>query len=144
MMPKITIFSKAMALAAFFLVAANLYSTQSVQAKESSEKTTAVSSAINWKSLDLSPEQIKKINLLRLEFNKKAIRLKADAQLKQVEIQTQLMSPAANPHLVRKLLQEKLALESRLQAESLDHFLAIRKLLTPEQLVKLPQAVSLK
>ena len=142
MMPKITIFSKAMALSAAVLTAVGLYAVQPSQAKDT--PTTTVSSAIDWKSLDLSPEQIKKINLLRLEFNKKAIRLKADAQLKQVEIQTQLMSPATNPHLVRKLLQEKLALESRLQAESLDHFLAIRKLLTPEQLVKLPQAVSLK
>lgn len=142
-MIKTRLFSKFLALSASLVLGLAMFAVPSL-AKDASDKPAAVPSAIDWKSLDLSPEQIKKINLLRLEFNKKAVRLKADAQLKQLEIQKQLMSPAANPSLVRKLLQEKLALESRLQAESLDHFLAIRKLLTPEQLVKLPQAVSIK
>lgn len=142
-MIKVFFFPKFLALTASLVFGLTVF-TSSSWAKDSPDKPVVVPSTIDWKSLELTPEQIKQINLLRLEFNKKAVRLKAEAQLKQLEIQKQLMSPATNPVLVRKLLQEKLAIESRLQAESLDHFLAIRKLLTPEQLVKLPQALSIK
>jgi len=111
---------------------------------QSQKPAAAPSGPVNWNSLNLSPDQVKKINLLRLEYNKQAIQLKANIQVKQLDIQKQLMSPAANPSLVRKLLQEKLQMESQLQAASLDNFLAIKKLLTPEQLVKLPEVVTIK
>lgn len=140
---KKNISSRVLAVAASIMLGLGLYAAPS-QAKDASDKPAVVPSSIDWKSLNLSPDQIKKINLLRIEFNKKAIRLKADAQLKQLEIQKQLMSPAHNPSLVRKLLQEKLALDGQLQKQSLDHFLAVRALLTPTQIAKLPQAVSLK
>lgn len=104
----------------------------------------APSGPINWNALNLSPDQVKKINTLRLDYNKQAIQLKANIQIKQLEIQKQLMAPAPNPSLVRKLLQEKLKLEGQMQSESLDHFLAIKKLLTPEQLAKLSEAVVIK
>ncbi|PIQ23532.1 hypothetical protein COW36_13745 [bacterium (Candidatus Blackallbacteria) CG17_big_fil_post_rev_8_21_14_2_50_48_46] len=136
--------SRILAFAASLVFGLGVFAAPSL-AKDASDKPAAVPSTIDWKSLDLSSEQIKKINILRLEFNKKAIVLKAEAQQKQEEIQRLLMSPASNPNLVRRLLQEKLALESKLKAESLDHFLAIRKLLSPEQLVLLKQQlVSLK
>jgi hypothetical protein len=135
--------SRVLAVAASIMLGLGMYTAPS-QAKDASEKPAAVPSSIDWKMLKLSPDQIKKINALRIEFNKKAIRLKADAQLKQLEIQNQLTSPAPNPNFVRKLLQEKLALDGQLQKQSLDHFLAVRALLTPTQLAILPQAVSMK
>ena len=135
--------SRVLAVAASIMLGLGIFVAPS-QAKDASEKPAAVPSSIDWKMLKLSPDQVKKINLLRIEFNKKAIRLKADAQLKQLEIQKQLMSPAHNPNLVRKLLQEKLALDSQLQKQSLDHFLAVKALLTPTQLVTLSQAVVIK
>ena len=55
------------------------------------------------------------------------------------------MSPApVSPAKVKNLLQEKLMLESELQAASLDNFLAIKKLLSPQQLAKMPQAITVK
>jgi Spy/CpxP family protein refolding chaperone len=135
--------SRVLAVAASVMLGLGMVAAPS-QAKDASEKPAAVPSTIDWKSLNLSADQIKKINILRIAFNKKAIGLKATAQLKQLEIQKQLMSPAANPSLVRKLLEEKLVLDSQLQKESLDHFLAIRALLTPTQIAKLPGAVALK
>ena len=108
------------------------------------QPAAAPSGQIDYTKLNLSPDQTKKLNLLRLEYNKQAIKLKADIQLKQIDIQKQLMSPAANPSLVRKLMQEKLALESKLQSASLEQFLAFKKMLTPEQLVKLPQVINIR
>ncbi|MBF2055215.1 MAG: periplasmic heavy metal sensor [Candidatus Sericytochromatia bacterium] len=104
----------------------------------------APSGPINWSALNLSPDQVKKINALRLDYNKQAIQLKANIQIKQLEIQKQLMAPAPNPSLVRQLLQDKLKLEGQIQSASLDHFLAIKKLLTPAQLAKLSEAVVIK
>lgn len=96
--------------------------------------------AINWKALNLSPNQVKNINLLRLNFNQVAIKLKADIKIKKIEIEKQLLAPAANPKRLNKLLQEQLTLESKLQKASLQNFLAIKKILTPKQLMMLPKA----
>lgn len=96
---------------------------------------------VDWNKLGLSPEQAKQINLKRMEFEKIAIPLKADIRLKQIDIQRQLMAPAYNPLVVQRLMDEKLALENRLQKEALNNFLAMKKLLTPTQLVKLPSVM---
>jgi len=115
-----------------------------VMAQQEPPKPAATPGSINWNELNLTPVQVKKINEIRMAYSKLAIKQKADIQVKSLEIQQQLMSPAPNPSYVRKLLQEKLLMESKLQAASLENFLAIKKLLTPVQLAKLPQAMSIK
>jgi Spy/CpxP family protein refolding chaperone len=139
-----TLTRKTMQVALATLALAGLASVPVLAQEAPTQQPAASPGAINWQSLDLTPAQIKQINLLRLQYNQTAIKLKAEANLKQLEIQKQLMAPAANPNTVRQLLQEKLSLDSKLQAASLDNFLAIRKLLTPQQLAKLPQAITLK
>ncbi len=100
---------------------------------------------VNWSVFDLTPTQKKEINKIRLAYSKNAIKLKAAIAYKKIEIQEQLMSPApVSPAKVRNLLKEKLELESKLQAASLDNFLAIKKLLSPQQLAKMPQAITIK
>lgn len=111
---------------------------------QTQKPVAAPSGPVNWDSLNLTPPQVKRINDLRFDYSKKAVQLRASIQLKQLDIQKQLMSPIQNPSFVRRLLQEKLQLESTLQAATLDNFLAIKKLLTPEQLAKLPQAITIK
>lgn len=108
------------------------------------QPATVPAGPINYKLLNLTPDQVKKFNQIRLDFNKQAIKLKADIQLKQLEIQKQLMAPAVNQPLLNKLMQEKLALDSKLQKASLDSFVAFKKLLTPQQLALLPQAITLR
>ncbi len=115
-----------------------------VMAQQEAPKPAATPGSINWNVLNLTPTQIKEINKIRMDYSKLAIKHKADIQIKSLEIQQQLMSPASNPSYVNKLLQEKLLMESQLQAASLSNFLAIKKLLTPVQLAKLPQAMSIK
>ena len=130
-----------LALSALFLVG-TISVPAFAQQNQTPQPAAVPTGPINYKLLNLSPEQTKKLNEMRIEFSKKAIRLKADIQIKHLDIQKQLMSPAVNPNLVRKLMQEKLALESQLQSSSLEFFLAFKKMLTPTQLAKLPQAIT--
>jgi len=100
---------------------------------------------VNWAVFNLTPAQIKQINKIRMDYSKRAIKLKAEIALKNLSIQEQLMSPApVSPARVKSLLQERLALESELQTASLDNFLAIKQLLSPQQLAKMPQAITVK
>jgi hypothetical protein len=99
---------------------------------------------INWQLLNLSSEQVEKIRNLRIEFQKLSIKLKSEIDLKQLEIEKLLLLPNSDPNEIRKLLREKILIESRLKMEALENFLAIKVLLNSEQLAKLPKAVSLK
>ena len=106
------------------------------------QQTAAPSGTINFAKLNLTSDQVKKLNILRLDYNKAAIKLKADIQLKQIEIQRQLMSPAVNTDVVRRLMAEKLAIDSQLQKLAVEQFLAFKKMLTPQQLALLPGAMT--
>lgn len=99
---------------------------------------------INWSVLNLSPSQRERIRLLRIDFQKLSIKLKAEIDLKQIDIEKLLVSPTSDSNEIRKILREKLALESKLKMEALDNFLEIKSLLTTDQLAKLPRAVTMK
>ncbi|MGV3524634.1 MAG: Spy/CpxP family protein refolding chaperone [Candidatus Sericytochromatia bacterium] len=126
------------------LISVGVLSAPAMAQQTTPKPVAAAPGTINWALLRLTPAQTQKINVLRLEFEKKAIKIRADINLKQLEIQQQLMSPANNPSLVRKLLQEKLALENQLQTLTLDNFLAMKKVLTPQQVAMLGQAITIK
>jgi hypothetical protein len=95
--------------------------------------------ALDWSSLNLSTDQIRRINLLRLDFQRKAIRLRADIELRRIEIDKLMVSPGADTRL-RQLVKERSALQAQLEMVTLENFLAIKKLLSSDQLEKLPAA----
>lgn len=99
---------------------------------------------INWSVLNLGPSQRERIRLLRIDFQKLSIKLKAEIDLKQIDIEKLLISPTSDGNDIRKILREKLALESKLKMEALDNFIEIKSLLTTDQLAKLPRAVTMK
>ena len=99
---------------------------------------------INWNILNLTPSQRERIRLLRSDFQKQSIKLKAKMDLKQLDIEKFLVSPTSDPDQIRKLLRERLVIEAKLRLEALDNFLSIKSLLTSEQLAKLPRAVNLR
>jgi Spy/CpxP family protein refolding chaperone len=99
---------------------------------------------INWQMLNLSPSQRERIRLLRVEFQKNSVKLRAEMDLKQLDIEKLLVSPTSDPDEIRKLLRERLSLEAKLRIDALDNFLAIKSLLTSEQLAKLSRAVNLR
>ncbi|MFN8577869.1 MAG: hypothetical protein U0354_13540 [Candidatus Sericytochromatia bacterium] len=99
---------------------------------------------INWSLLNLSPTQRERIRLLRVDFQKLSVRLKAEMDLKQLDIEKLLIAPNSDPNEIRKLLRERLSIEAKLRTEALDNFLSIKSLLNSDQLARLPKAVNLR
>jgi hypothetical protein len=95
--------------------------------------------ALDWSSLNLSTDQIRRINLLRLDFQRTAIRLRADIELRRIEIDKLMVSAGADNRL-RQLVKERSSLQAQLEMVTLENFLAIKKLLNSDQLEKLPAA----
>lgn len=100
--------------------------------------------AINWAILNLSNTQKEKMRLMNLDFQRMSIRVKAEIDLKQLEIEKLLISPYSSSDQIRKIMREKLVLESKLRMEALENFLQRKALLTTDQLAKLPSAASLR
>ena len=98
---------------------------------------------INWTQLNLSSSQQTRIKLLRYDFQKISIKYKSEMDLQQIEIEKALVSPISKPIEIKKLMLEKLSLESKLRMAALDNFLAIKSMLTTDQLAKLSRSVSL-
>ena len=104
---------------------------------------SAGSIVINWGLLGLSGSQQQRIKSLRYDFQKFSIKYKAAMDLKQMEIEKALVSPVSKPAEIKKLMLEKLSLESKLRMAALDNFLAIKSTLNSDQLAKLSSAVNL-
>jgi len=99
---------------------------------------------INWQVFNLTANQVQRMRLLNIEFQRTSINLKASIDLKQIEIEKLLISPVSDSDKIRALLREKIELESNLKMKALDNFLAKKSLLTTEQLAKFPKAVNLR
>ena len=95
--------------------------------------------AVLDQQLGLSAEQAAKLQALRQEGRKEAIRRRADLQLARIELDEALNAASID----EKLVAEKLQSLNRLQAAALqarvDQRLACAKVLTPEQRAKMRQ-----
>lgn len=99
---------------------------------------------INWPMLNLSPSQRERVRILRVDFQRLSVKMKAEMDLKQLDIEKLLVAPNSDPDDIRKLLRERLSIESKLRTEALENFLSIKSLLNADQLAKLPRAVNLR
>jgi len=91
----------------------------------------------NWASrLNLSNEQIQKLETLHERFLKETISIRNDLALKQVELRTLWLQ--TNPEEGKILAKEKEIniLRAQIQAKSTKYLLEGRKVLTPEQQVE--------
>lgn len=104
---------------------------------------SAGSLVIDWEKLNLSAAQKQRIKLLRYDFQKISIKYKSEMDLQQIEIEKALVSPFSNPAEIKKLMLAKLSFEAKLRMAALDNFLAIKSMLTRDQLAKLSRAVNL-
>jgi Spy/CpxP family protein refolding chaperone len=96
--------------------------------------------ALDWSTLNLTQDQIRRINLLRLDFQRMAIRLRSDIELRRLEIDKLMITSNADTNRLRSLVKERSTLTAQMEMATLENFLSIKKLLTPEQLDKLPGA----
>ncbi|MFN8673310.1 MAG: hypothetical protein U0457_14660 [Candidatus Sericytochromatia bacterium] len=123
-----------------FLLTFNAFADDRKLPRPPIESTNSL--AINWGILNLTVQQKEKMRLMNIDFQKVSIKLKADIDLKQIEIEKLLISPHSNSEQIRKIMKDKLALESKLRMEALENFLQKKALLTTDQLAKLPTAVN--
>jgi Spy/CpxP family protein refolding chaperone len=93
------------------------------------------------KFLNLSEEQITEINKTLLDFQKNTLELKNRIQIKELEIKALLLEPETELAKIREKLKEAADLQVELKVKTIEKYLEIKDLLTPEQQAKLPLGV---
>ena len=93
------------------------------------------------KFLNLSEEQITEINKTLLGFQKNSLELRNRMQIKELEIKALLLEPETELVKIRAKLEEIADLQIELKVKTIEKYLEIKDLLTPEQQAKLPLGV---
>lgn len=93
------------------------------------------------KFLDLSEEQITEIKKTLLGFQKNTIELRNRMQIKELEVKALLLEPETELAKIREKLKEAADLQVELKVKTIEKYLEIKDLLTPEQQAKLPLGV---
>jgi Spy/CpxP family protein refolding chaperone len=93
------------------------------------------------KFLNLSEEQITEINKTLLDFQKNTLELRNRMQIKELEIKALLLEPETELVKIRAKLEEIADLQVELKVRTIEKYLEIKGLLTPEQQAKLPLGI---
>jgi len=97
----------------------------------------------NWRErlanyLNLTPQQKKKISRLRLSFEEEILDLRTQLERKRIQLQKLLMDEKINKDKIYSLVDDMATIKGRIDKKMVDFYLKIRKILTEEQLEKLP------
>ena len=90
------------------------------------------------KSLNLSEEQVTEINKTLLDFQKDTVELRNSIQIRELEVKALLLEPQTELVKIRAKLQEIADLQVELKVKTIEKYLEVKDLLTPEQQEKLP------
>lgn len=93
------------------------------------------------KFLNPSEEQITEINKILLGFQKDTLELRNRTQIKELEIKALLLEPETELVKIRAKLEEIADLQVELKVRTIEKYLEIKGLLTPEQQAKLPLGI---
>ncbi|MCD6574666.1 periplasmic heavy metal sensor [Candidatus Aerophobetes bacterium] len=88
--------------------------------------------------LNLTPQQKKKISRLRLSFEEETLDLRTQLERKRIQLQKLLMDERINKDKIYSLVDDMATIKGRIDKKMVDFYLKIRKILTEEQLEKLP------
>ena len=89
--------------------------------------------------LELTPEQKDKIKMTRLNFQKDKIKLKADMKIGQLELRSLMREDELNRGEIYRKIEYLGDLKTQLAKNRVDQRMAIRDILTKEQLEKLKE-----
>ncbi len=87
--------------------------------------------------LNLSEEQVKKLQDLSLKYQKEMLELRNALQVKQLELRTLLLSKEPDQDKINSMVEEIGKLRTDIQKKALDYQIQMRKIFTPEQWDKL-------
>lgn len=93
------------------------------------------------KFLNLSEEQITEINKNLLDFQKNTVELRNSIQIRELEVKALLLEPQTELVKIKAKMQEITDLQVELKVKTIEQYLEIKDLLTPEQQAKLPLGV---
>ena len=93
------------------------------------------------KSLNLSEEQIADINKALLDFQKDTAELRNSIQIRELEVKALLLESQTELVKIRAKLEEIADLQVELKVKTIEKYLEVKDLLTPEQQEKLPLGV---
>lgn len=86
-----------------------------------------------FEMLDLTKEQRQEIGNARIEARKKIIPLKAEIELKEIDLEKEMRADKPNRSKIMKLTEEISSLRLKIQQTRIDEKLKVHALLTPEQ-----------
>ena len=93
------------------------------------------------KSLNLSEEQVAEIKRVLLDFQKDTLELRNSLQIKELEVKTLLLQPLTEMTKIKAKYEEIAGLQVEIKVKTIERYLEIKGLLTPEQQAKLPLGV---
>ena len=111
-------------------------------ARESAENRPAISQMLSYKEqLGLSPEQVKKLEQLRDNFQRQSIRNEADARIVELDIAALLDSPTVDVAKVEAKIREAEKLRADLRIARIRAMEQAKAVLTAEQRKKFSDSV---
>ncbi|MCX8043618.1 MAG: Spy/CpxP family protein refolding chaperone [Desulfobacterota bacterium] len=93
--------------------------------------------------LNLSPEQIERLQTLRSKFFNETASLRAELYKKQLELETLFTDPSPDAQKAGKLQADISDIEGKIDQKRIQAQLDARKILTPEQIAQLPPGCTL-
>jgi len=93
------------------------------------------------KSLNLSEEQVTEIKRVLLDFRKDTLELRNSLQIKELEVKALLLEPLTEMTKIKAKFEEIAELQVEIRVKTIEKYLEIKGLLTPEQQAKLPLGV---
>jgi len=93
------------------------------------------------KSLNLSEEQVTEIKKVLLDFQKDTLLLRNSLQIKELEVKTLLLEPLTEMTKIKAKYEEIAELQVEIKVKTIEGYLVIKGLLTPDQQAKLPLGV---
>ena len=93
------------------------------------------------KSLNLSEEQVTEIKRVLLDFQKDTLELRNSLQIKELEVKALLLQPLTEMTKIKAKYEEIAGLQVEIRVKTIERYLEIKGLLTPEQQAKLPLGV---
>lgn len=92
-------------------------------------------------SLNLSEEQVTEIKRVLLDFQKDTLELRNSLQIKELEVKALLLQPLTEMTKIKAKYEEIAGLQVEIRVKTIERYLEIKGLLTPEQQAKLPLGI---
>jgi len=86
--------------------------------------------------LNLDDKQVSLLEQIRLQHERERIKLRAEIELKMLDIREEILKENLDEGKVKKLAKEVSAMKSRLEELKIEKMIELRKVLTPQQVKK--------